>query len=569
MTYRKIKAAVYGATAIITAASMGMQTEAARLSEVLPAAGIGLTLGNGSSLANIQERALAAKEEDAQLWLSLAEMRESLIPEESVVGKYVTKDSMAKEEIVLQTLAMREEEKAPEEETVLAQESTPLPVEAAAVSQKTPPTATIEEEIVPTTMTMGNTTSLAESLMSLSVRTPVSAPTSSPENMLEAELSTVSEDENKEKSAGSEAEKPAETAPDKKSVSDNNLTAEDAEKAALAEKEIEETQSTTQVVAGQMAALTEEERGFTDLVIAKVTNYVNVRSDAGEEYEVVGKLYDKSVGNFISEKNGWYKITSGNVTGYVKAEFCVTGRDAVDLAKEVGTRVATVATTTLRVREEDSLEASVLGTVPMGEELIVVEEEDEWVKVDIEEGYGWVSKDYVTLRTDFVEAESKEEEEERLAKEAEERRKAQAAASASSEKITSEKKSYNSASSYIPAGGGSASGNAVAQFALQFVGNPYVYGGTSLTNGADCSGFVMSVYKNFGVSLPHSSSADRSVGSSVGSLSEAQPGDLICYSGHVALYIGDGKIVHASTSKTGIIVSNAAYRNILAIRRVF
>ncbi len=569
MTYRKIKAAVYGATAIITAASMGIQTEAARLSEVLPAAGIGLTLGNGSSLANIQERALAAKEEDAQLWLSLAEMRESLIPEEIVVGKYVTKDSMAKEEIVLQTLAMREEEKAPEEETVLAQESTPLPVEATAVSQKTPPTATIEEEIVPTTMTMGNTTSLAESLMSLSVRTPVSAPTSSPENMLEAELSTVSEDENKEKSAGSETEKPEETAPDKKSVSDNNLTAEDAEKAALAEKEIEETQSTTQVVAGQMAALTEEERGFTDLVIAKVTNYVNVRSDAGEEYEVVGKLYDKSVGNFISEKNGWYKITSGNVTGYVKAEFCVTGRDAVDLAKEVGTRVATVATTTLRVREEDSLEASVLGTVPMGEELIVVEEEDEWVKVDIEEGYGWVSKDYVTLRTDFVEAESKEEEEERLAKEAEERRKAQAAASASSEKITSEKKSYNSASSYIPAGGGSASGNAVAQFALQFVGNPYVYGGTSLTNGADCSGFVMSVYKNFGVSLPHSSSADRSVGSSVGSLSEAQPGDLICYSGHVALYIGDGKIVHASTSKTGIIVSNAAYRNILAIRRVF
>ncbi len=214
------------------------------------------------------------------------------------------------------------------------------------------------------------------------------------------------------------------------------------------------------------------------------------------------------------------------------------------------------------------MESAVLGLVPIEEELSVVEEMDGWVKVDIEEGYGWVSMEYVSLHTEFVKAESKAEEEARLAKEAEERRKARAAA-ANSEKPTSGNKSYNSASSYIPAGGGSASGNAVAQFALQFKGNPYVYGGSSLTNGTDCSGFVMSVYKNFGVSLPHSSSADRSVGSGVGSLAEAQPGDIICYSGHVGLYIGGGQIVHASNSRTGIIVSNAGYRNILAIRRIF
>lgn len=110
---------------------------------------------------------------------------------------------------------------------------------------------------------------------------------------------------------------------------------------------------------------------------------------------------------------------------------------------------------------------------------------------------------------------------------------------------------------------------AVVDFALQFEGNPYVYGGTSLTNGADCSGFVMSVYANFGVGLPHSSAADRNVGSAVPSLAEAQPGDIICYSGHVGIYAGDGMLVHASTSKTGIIISSATYRNILSIRRIF
>ena len=109
----------------------------------------------------------------------------------------------------------------------------------------------------------------------------------------------------------------------------------------------------------------------------------------------------------------------------------------------------------------------------------------------------------------------------------------------------------------------------VAEYALQFVGNPYVFGGSSLTQGTDCSGFVMSVYANFGVSLPHSSSGDRSVGYDVGGLENAQPGDIICYSGHVGIYIGNGQIVHASTSKTGIVVGNATYRTPLCVRRIF
>lgn len=316
-----------------------------------------------------------------------------------------------------------------------------------------------------------------------------------------------------------------------------------------------------------------EEEGFKSLVIAQVNDYVNVRSIPSEEGEILGKLYDKSVGEFIEEDNGWYKITSGSVTGYVKAEYCVTGDDAVALAKNVGNRIATVTTTTLKVREEPSLDATVLGLVPIQDQLLVTEELDNWVKVNIEEGDGYVSLDYVTLSTEFVKAESREEEEARLAKEEAERKAALEAARKAEEKNRKAAKSESSATTseapVVYATGESALGQSVASYACQFVGNPYVYGGTSLTNGADCSGFVMSVYANFGVSLPHSSSGDRSVGTAVDGLANAQPGDIICYSGHVAIYIGNGQIVHASTAKTGIKISDVNYRTPLGVRRIF
>lgn len=316
-----------------------------------------------------------------------------------------------------------------------------------------------------------------------------------------------------------------------------------------------------------------EEEGFKSLVIAQVNDYVNVRSIPSEEGEILGKLYDKSVGEFIEEDNGWYKITSGSVTGYVKAEYCVTGDDAVALAKKVGNRIATVTTTTLKVREEPSLDATVLGLVPIQDQLLVTEELDNWVKVNIEEGDGYVSLDYVTLSTEFVKAESREEEEARLAKEEAERKAALEAARKAEEKnrkaAQSESSATTSEAPVVYATGGSELGQSVASYACQFVGNPYVYGGTSLTNGADCSGFVMSVYANFGVSLPHSSSGDRSVGTAVDGLANAQPGDIICYSGHVAIYIGNGQIVHASTAKTGIKISDVNYRTPLGVRRIF
>lgn len=360
---------------------------------------------------------------------------------------------------------------------------------------------------------------------------------------------------------------------------------------------------------------------YADIAIATVLNYVNLRAEPTTESEVLGKLYANSAATVletVTDEAGeeWHRINSGSVeNGYVKAEYVVVGEE--ELIRQVSTRYAAVRTTTLFVRKEPGTDSSVLTMLPDGDDVVVLEErEDGWLKVSTEEGDGYVSGEYVELWTDYIEAESKAEEEARLAREEEERRAAAAAAEAarkaqeeearrareaaeaeaarnaaqsnSSSSSSSSKQSSagGSSSSQSSAGGSSGSnssggnktegakpsvsnGQAVVNYASQFVGNPYVYGGSSLTNGADCSGFVMSVYAAFGISLPHSSSALRSVGYGV-TMDQIQPGDIVCYSGHVGIYAGNNTLLHASSPKTGIkYTSPITYREILAIRRIF
>ena len=376
----------------------------------------------------------------------------------------------------------------------------------------------------------------------------------------------------------------------------------------------EEAWETAEIAENELPQTASE---FADIAVAQVNHYVNVRQEPDTESEILGKLYDKSAATVLeTTEDGWYRITSGNVNGYVKAEYVVVGDE--ELARSVGTRLATVTTTTLFVRTEPTTEAKVLTMLPDGDDVVVTDESTEgWAKVSTADGDGYVALDYVTLSTEYIHAESKAEEEARLAREEAERqaaaraaeearkaREAEAARAAAEQEAARRaaekqevKKSGAGSSSESSAGsssGGSAgsssgsnagsgsgssagqsaqtassNGQAVVDYARQFLGNPYVYGGNSLTNGTDCSGFVKGVYAAFGINLPRTSSEQRSVGYAV-SLSEIQPGDIVCYSGHVGIYAGNNTLIHASNEKTGItLTSPVTYRSVLAVRRIF
>lgn len=346
-------------------------------------------------------------------------------------------------------------------------------------------------------------------------------------------------------------------------VSSQQTASANKEAAEQAEKE---KQQAIAVAAAQQAAQ------YASLGVANVTDYAYIRTAADANSEYAGKLYAGQVATVNSEEGDWYNITSGDVTGYINKQFLTVGD--VNAIQAAATTIATVNTTTLKVRETASTDAKTLTMVPGTSELKVLDQStDGWVQVETTDGNGYVSTDFVSLSTSYKFAESKAAEQARLAQEAAEKAAEEAAAKAAREAASKAKnkksnsKSTGSEKSYsAPASSGN--GSAVVNYASQFVGNPYVYGGSSLTNGTDCSGYVMSVYKAFGVSLPHSSSAMRGVGTGV-SVSDMQPGDIVCYSGHVGIYAGNGQLLNASTPSTGIKYSSVNYKPILSVRRVY
>ena len=285
-------------------------------------------------------------------------------------------------------------------------------------------------------------------------------------------------------------------------------------------------------------------------------SFTYIRSAPDEESGWTGKLYEDSAVEVMEYLDGWTRIRSGEAEGYVPADTLITGKSAADCADEYLQETASVTAYTLNVRDGQGTDASVLTQIHKGEEYKVTGEPVEgWYPLSVGEIDGWVSGKYITTETAYSYGETKEEEEKRIA---EEERKEQEA---------EEQQAAEAAASSVT--GTDVSGQAVIDYACQFVGSPYVWGGTSLTNGADCSGFVQSVYAHFGVSLPRTTYDMVNSGYAV-SYEEAQPGDLILYGdcSHVGLYMGDGNIVNALNSDRGICICSATYTNIYAVRRV-
>ena len=276
------------------------------------------------------------------------------------------------------------------------------------------------------------------------------------------------------------------------------------------------------------------EFGYTNLGIAQADGNINVREVPGTEAEIVGKLPNNAGCEIIGTDGEWTQIKSGKVKGYVKSEYLLTGEAAIAKAQEVKQTVATVTTTTLYVRDEANTDSHVITMMPEGEELEVLEVLDGWVKINVDSDEGYVSSDYVSIATELPKAQTMTE------------------------------VRYGQGVSDVRV--------SLVSYATQFVGNPYVWGGTSLTRGADCSGFVLSVFANYGISLPHSSKAQANCGTKIAA-SDAQPGDLFFYGNgssinHVAIYIGGGRVVHASSPKSGIKISGAYYRTPVKVVRV-
>ena len=338
-----------------------------------------------------------------------------------------------------------------------------------------------------------------------------------------------------------------------------------------------------------------EESEYSNLAIANVNNYVNVRSTPDTNGEVVGKMYDDSVAQIVSVvgegEEEWFQVVSGSVEGYIKSEYFIYGDAAAEVIDDYVTRYAVVKADRLNIREEPDVAAKRIGYMDNGEKGKLVELGDEWVKVLYTEGNeGYVARQYVAIEEQFVYAKSiEEEEQERQAQlilaqrgqESEDIAPENTAMQPTAMQPTSEQLTEIQATAVqtteiqptavpmtaSPAGYTNASElrSGIVDYAMQYLGNRYISGGRSLEGGTDCSGFTCYTYAAFGYSLSRTPQGQWGSNGRTVTLEEAQPGDIVCYASgggkctHVGIYLGNGKIIHSANSRRGVVINDIYY----------
>lgn len=308
------------------------------------------------------------------------------------------------------------------------------------------------------------------------------------------------------------------------------------------------------------------ENEYSTFAIADVNNYVNVRSLPSTDGEILGKMYDGSVAEILATEGSgdemWFKVVSGAVEGYIKAQYFIYGEDAEAVIDDYVTRYAQVQASRLNVREAPSIDASRIGYLDNGEKVKILETGEEWLKVQYTDTtVGYIAAEYTSTVEEFIHAKSIEEERADL--------EAQRKAAARAQETESSKPEDTFVP--VPAGTNYTSNeelrSAIVEYAMQFLGNKYVSGGRSLASGTDCSGFTCYIYAEFGYSLSRTPEGQWNSNGRKITADEIQPGDIVCYSSkgskctHVGLYIGDGQIIHSANSRKGVIISDIYYDN--------
>lgn len=339
---------------------------------------------------------------------------------------------------------------------------------------------------------------------------------------------------------------------------------------------------------------TATESKYANKAVADIysTTTLNIRKKGSINAKIVGKMKKGNIATVLKKGSEWSKVRSGNVTGYVKNQYLVFGDEIKNFAKQNVKKVAKVQTETLRVRKKASTDSKIVTLVSEDDKLKVKKQTNDWAKVKVDGQTGYVSKDYAKVTYSFGKAKSmKQIQAEQAAKEAQ-KQAAQTTIGNESASTSSSNTSNSSttsgstkassvqaakkASVSVSSSGSSATGSRIASYAQQFIGNPYRYGGNSLTSGIDCSGFTQQIMAKFGYSISRTSSSQAGEGREV-STSNLRAGDLVFYGNggsinHVAVYIGGGQVVHASNSapypRGGIKISNVNYRTPICARRI-